>query len=136
MADATLPPYASAPPVTLSVTDYPGITFTSKRVEAKNPSSFKVIGDLTIHGITREVSLNAGFNGEGTDPMGNRRIGFSADGKLSRKDFNLTWNKALEAGGFILGDDVKLDIDVEAVPANTTTEARAVLEGEPVLASR
>ncbi len=109
----------TAPPVTLTLADYPVITFKSKRVEAKDPSSIKVAGDLTIHGISREVTLSAGFNAEGTDTWGNRRIGFSAEGRLSRKDFSLTWNQALEAGGFILGDEVKLDIDVEAVPAES-----------------
>jgi polyisoprenoid-binding protein YceI len=113
----------TAPPVTFTLADYPGISYKSRRVEAKDPSDIKVIGDLTIHGITREVPLSAAFNGEATDSMGNRRIGFSAEGTLSRKDFNLTWNQALEAGGFILGDDVKLDIDVEAVPAEVRAEA-------------
>ncbi len=124
------------PAVALTVTNYPQITFTSKRIDAKDPSSFKVIGDLTIHGITREVILNAGFNGEVTDPTGNRRIGFSADTSLSRKDFNLTWNDALEAGGFFLGDDVKLDIDVEAVPASAAAAAASKNEPEAVLAAR
>jgi len=125
----------TAPPVTLTLADYPVITFKSKRVEAKDPSSIEVIGDLTIHGITREVTLHAGFNGEGTDSWGNRRIGFSADGRLSRKDFNLTWNQALEAGGFILGDDVKLDIDVEAVPARSPAETDAEVHAEAAVAA-
>jgi polyisoprenoid-binding protein YceI len=124
------------PPLALTVTNYSGITFTSKRIDAKDRSDFKVIGDLTIHGITREVTLNAGFNGEGTDPMGNRRIGFSADTSLSRKAFNLTWNQALEAGGFILGDDVKLDIDVEAVPATALGGVASRTEPEAVLVAR
>jgi polyisoprenoid-binding protein YceI len=126
----------TAPPVTLTLSNYPVTTFKSKRVEAKDPSSIKVIGDLTIHGITREVTLRAGFNGEGTDSSGNRRIGFSADGSLSRKAFNLTWNQALEAGGFIFGDNVKLDIDVEAVPATAQAGATSKTEPEAALAAR
>src|SRR5437899_11821063 len=68
------------------VANYPTITFTSKRVEGKDPSNFKVIGDLTIHGKTKEVTLDATFNGEGKDPWGNRRVSFSGETKLNRKD--------------------------------------------------
>jgi len=106
------------------VANYPTITFKSTRVEGTDPSHFKVIGDLTIHGFTRTVALDARFTGEVKDPWGNRRIGFSAETKVNRKDFNLTWNQALEAGGFVVGDEVKLDIDVEAVPAATPLHAQ------------
>jgi len=118
------------------VANYPTITFKSKRIEGKDPSNFRVIGDVTIHGITKEVALSASFNGEGKDPWGNRRSGFSAETKLNRKDFNLTWNQALEAGGFVVGDEVKLDIDVEAVPAKTAAEATDEIEAEAALESR
>jgi len=118
------------------VANYPTITFKSKRIEGKDPSNFRVIGDVTIHGITKEVALSASFNGEGKDPWGNRRSGFSAETKLNRKDFNLTWNQGLEAGGFILGDEVKLEIGVEAVPAATPAEAEKEIEAEVALESR
>ena len=118
------------------VANYPTITFKSTRVEGQDPSNFKVIGDLTIHGITKEATLNASFNGEGKDPWGNRRISFDAETKLNRKDFNLTWNQGLEAGGFILGDEVKLEIGVEAVPAATPAEAEKEIEAEVALESR
>jgi polyisoprenoid-binding protein YceI len=118
------------------VANYPTITFKSNRVEGKDPSNFKLIGDVTIHGITREVALNASFNGEGKDPWGNRRVSFDAETKLNRKDFNLTWNQGLEAGGFILGDEVKLEIGVEAVPAPTPAEAQKEIEAEAALESR
>jgi len=118
------------------VANYPTITFKSKRTEGDDPSDFKVIGDVTIHGTTREVALNANFTGEGKDPWGNRRVGFSAETKLNRKDFNLTWNQALEAGGFLLGDDVKLDIDVEAVPAPTPAAAEGEIEAEAAVEAR
>jgi polyisoprenoid-binding protein YceI len=95
-----------------------------------------VIGDLTIHGVTKEVALSASFNGEGKDPRGNRRVSFEAETKLNRKDYDLTWNQALEAGGFILGDEVKLEIGVEAVPAPTPAEAEKEIESEVVLESR
>ena len=118
------------------VANYPTITFKSKRIEGTDPSNFKVIGELTIHGITKEVALSASFNGEGKDPRGNRRVSFEAETKLNRKDYELTWNQALEAGGFILGDDVKLEIGVEAVPAPTPTEAEKEIESEVALESR
>jgi polyisoprenoid-binding protein YceI len=118
------------------VANYPTITLKSKRVEGKDASNFKVIGDVTIHGKTREVTLNASFNGEGKDPWGNRRASFSAETKLNRKDFDLTWNQALEAGGFLLGDDVKLEIDLEAVPAPTPAEAQKEIEAEAAVESR
>ena len=118
------------------VANYPTITFKSKRTEGDDPSDFKVIGDVTIHGTTREVALNANFTGEGKDPWGNRRVGFSAETKLNRKDFNLTWNQALEAGSFLLGDDVKLDIDVEAVPAPTPAAAEGEIEAEAAVEAR
>jgi polyisoprenoid-binding protein YceI len=118
------------------VANYPTITFKSTRIEGKDPSSFKVIGDLSIHGNTKEVALDASFNGEGKDPRGNRRVSFEASTKLSRKDYNLTWNQTLEAGGFILGDEVKLEIGVEAVPAPTPVEAEKEIEAEVALESR
>ena len=118
------------------VANYPTITFKSKRIEGTEASNFTVIGDLTIHGITREVALTASFNGEGKDPWGNRRVSFEAETKLNRKDFNLTWNQGLEAGGFVLGDEVKLEIGVEAVPAPTPAEAEKEIEAEAALESR
>jgi polyisoprenoid-binding protein YceI len=118
------------------VANYPTITFKSKRIEGKDPSNFKVVGDLSIHGNTKEVTLDASFNGEGKDPWGNRRVSFDASTKLNRKDYDLTWNQALEAGGFILGDEVKLEIGVEAVPAPTPAEAEKEIEAEVALESR
>jgi polyisoprenoid-binding protein YceI len=118
------------------VANYPTISFKSKRIEGTDRSNFRVIGDVTIHGITKEIALKSSFNGEGTDPWGNRRVGFSAETKLNRKDFNLTWNQALEAGGFLLGDDVKLEIDVEAVPAKGPAEAKAEIDAEAALEAR
>jgi polyisoprenoid-binding protein YceI len=118
------------------VANYPTITFKSKRIEGTDRSNFKVIGDLTIHGVTKEVVLSASFNGEGKDPRGNRRVSFEAETKLNRKDYDLTWNQALEAGGFILGDEVKLEIGVEAVPAPTPAQAEQEIESEVALESR
>ena len=118
------------------VANYPTIVFKSTRVIGNDPSDFKVVGQLTIHGVTTEVTLQAGFTGEATDPWGKRRVGFSASTKLNRKDYNLTWNQALEAGGFLLGDDVRIDIDVEAVAAEAPAAAEADLEAVGAIESR
>lgn len=96
------------------VENYPTLTFKSTRIEG-NRDSFKVIGDLTLHGVTREIELDAEFNGAGTSPYGKRVAGFSAQAKLNRKDFGLNWNVALEAGGMLVSDTIKVQIEVEAV---------------------
>jgi polyisoprenoid-binding protein YceI len=118
------------------VTNYPTITFVSKRVEGKDPSNFKLIGDLTIHGVSKEVVLRASFNGEGKNAYRKRVVSFSAETTLNRKDFNLTWNQKLETGGFLLGDEVKVEIDLEAVPAETPVEAKREIEAEAAVESR
>ena len=96
------------------VEKFPAITFKSTRITG-DASAFKVIGDLTIHGVTREVTLEAASEGRGKDPWGGERAGFSAHAKIKRSDFGLTWNQLLEAGGFAVGDDVKIALDVEVV---------------------
>ena len=115
------------------VANYPTITFTSRRVEGTNRSSFNVTGDLTIHGVTREITLKASFGGQGKDGYGKDRVGFSAEPRINRKDFNRTWNQAVETGGFVLGDDVRIDIDVEAVAAEIPAEAEREIEAEAML---
>ena len=97
--------------------NHPFITFTTKRLEPKGGDDYKLIGDLTIRGITREVSLNGEVTGPVKDPWGGTRFGISAQGKVNRKDFGLTWNGVLEAGGLLVGDDVKLSIETELVKA-------------------
>lgn len=88
---------------------YPEITFTSKKVTANN-----IFGDLTIRGITKEVSLRYTLSGPVKDPWGNTKVGLEATGTISRKEFGLTWNQMLEAGGAVVGDEVELLINVEA----------------------
>jgi polyisoprenoid-binding protein YceI len=112
----------------LDVAKSPTITFRSKRIEGKDPKHFVVIGDLTIHGVTREVRLECSFGGEAKDPWGNRRLSFSGKTKINRKDFDLKWNAALEGGGFLVGDDVDIDLEVEAIPAAKPEEAKAKIE--------
>lgn len=97
------------------VEKFPNLTFSSKRIE-KDGDDLKVTGDLTIHGVTKEVTLNVeGPSGELKDPWGNLKIGASASTKIKRKDFGLTWNAALEAGGFLVGDDVNITLEVQFV---------------------
>lgn len=96
------------------VEKFPTLTFKSKRVEKTGDGELKVTGDLTIHGVTKEVVLNVeGPSEELKDPWGNTKIGISATTKIKRKDFGLTWNAALEAGGFLVGDDVTISLDVQ-----------------------
>ena len=93
------------------------LTFKSTRITKKGDDSYDVTGDLTIHGVTRPVNLEATFLGKAKDPWGNERLGFEAESKINRKDFGLTWNAALETGGFLVGDDVKISLSVQAIPA-------------------
>ena len=97
------------------VEKYPTMTFVIKSAQMKG-TQIELTGDLTIRGITKPVVLTAEYNGEATDPWGNKSIGFSATGKINRKDYGLLWNKTTETGGFLVGDDVTLVIDVEAKP--------------------
>jgi polyisoprenoid-binding protein YceI len=100
----------------LDVEKYPTITFKSTRIEQAGDDEWKATGDLTIHGVTRTVVLKVeGPTGEGKDPWGNIRIGASAATKIKRSDFGLTWNAALETGGILVGDDLKIELDVSLV---------------------
>ena len=98
------------------VEKFPTITFKSKRVTANGGDNFTVVGGLTIHGVTREVDLKVEELTEETkDPWGNLRRGAEAKTRINRKDFGMTFNMALEAGGFMVGDEIDLTIDVEMI---------------------
>ena len=99
----------------LDIERYPTITFTSTRVERQALDHAKVIGNLTIRGITREVVLDTELAGRGKDPRGREVISFDAQTQINRKDFELTWNMALETGGFLVGDIIKIELAVEAM---------------------
>ena len=102
----------------LDVEHFPTITFRSKEI-TKSGDGGKIKGDLTVHGVTREVVLDVeGPSLEVKDPYGNLRIGASATTKISRNDFGLKWNSALETGGVLIGDELKINIDVEAIRQN------------------
>ncbi|HWJ40034.1 MAG TPA: YceI family protein [Candidatus Limnocylindrales bacterium] len=103
-------------PAFLDVDKFPTITFKSTKVEADGTGKWKVTGDLTLHGVTKPVVLDVESTGTPvTDPMGNTRTGASATTKISRKDFGLTWNQPLETGGVMVGDEVAISVDVEAI---------------------
>ncbi len=99
------------------VEKHPEITFQSKRFEPKGGSDYRIVGDLTICGITKEVALDAEVTAPLKDPWGNMKAGLSAEGKINRKDFGLGWNAVLEAGGLVVGDSVKLSIELELAKA-------------------
>ncbi len=92
---------------------FPSIEFKGKRIDGDVANEFKLYGDLTIRGVTRELVLDVTNEGSVRDPWGGDRIGFSAKSKLDRRDFGLTYNQALEAGGWVVGDEIKLSVDVE-----------------------
>ena len=92
---------------------FPTITFKGKRAEGDITGEFTLVGDLTIRGVTREVTLDVTSEGAGGDPWGNDRLGFSATGKVDRKDFGLVWNQLLETGGVAVGDTIKIVINTE-----------------------
>ena len=96
------------------VEKYTALTFRSKNVQVISDGVFKVIGDLTIHGVTREVVLDVeGLTHQAKDPWGNTVTGATAMTKINRKDYGLTWNKALETGGVLVGDEISITLEVE-----------------------
>jgi polyisoprenoid-binding protein YceI len=99
----------------LDAASHPSLRYRSRRVEVVSPDRLRVIGDLTIRDVTREVALDVEYGGQGKDPWGNQRVGFAATASLNRKDFGLTWNQALEAGGVLVADRVDLEIELQAI---------------------
>jgi polyisoprenoid-binding protein YceI len=101
---------------------YPEIRFVSTKT-VRAVDGWKITGNLTMHGVTKPVMLDATEEGTVRDPWGNDRMGFSARGKLDRREFGLTWNAALEAGGVLVGDEIKLHIDAELVKQKAAAKA-------------
>jgi polyisoprenoid-binding protein YceI len=99
------------------VEKYPTITFRSTSVERIKNDRYRITGDLTIRDVTREVVLEGTDEGRGRDPWGGDRLGFSATTTIDRRDFGLTWNQALETGGVLVSNEIKIAIDLEAVKA-------------------
>lgn len=108
----------------LDVEKYPAITYKSKQIVPAGKGEWSITGDLTIHGVTKEVVLKAeGPTAEAKDPWGNFRIGASATAKIKRSDFGLTWNAALETGGVVVGDELKIELEVSAIRAEAAAAA-------------
>ncbi|MBI2861450.1 MAG: YceI family protein [Chloroflexi bacterium] len=99
----------------LDADNFPWIVFTSRRVESQGNGRYHLVGDLTIRDVAREVVLDTTFEGLAKDPMGNLHAGFTAETTINRTDFGLTWNMALETGGFLVGDTVKISIEIELI---------------------
>ncbi|MCP9453264.1 MAG: YceI family protein [Nitrospira sp.] len=98
----------------LDVQRFPTMTYKMKRYD-KQGDKYTVVGDFTLRGVTKEVVLVGTFNGITQDPWGNLRAGFSAEGKLNRKDFGMVWNKALDNGGLVVGDEVQVHLEIECI---------------------
>lgn len=97
------------------VEKYPEITFKSKSIKKASEDTYNVMGTLTMHGVSKDITLPVTYLGQAKDPWGNTRAGFEAITTLNRKDFGIVWNKALDTGGAMLGDDVKININLETV---------------------
>lgn len=98
------------------VENYPEIKFSANDITKKG-SEYELTGDLTIKGVTRPVTFEVEYGGKGTNPWGQEVVAFSAEGKVNRRDFGLTWNQALETGGVLVGEDIKISLELEANPA-------------------
>lgn len=104
----------------LDVDNHPTITFRSKRVEGaykKEGDKFRVVGDLTIRGTTMEVALDCLYEGTGKDPWGGIRSGARAEARVDRRDWGLRWNQALETGGILVANELRIEVEVQAVKA-------------------
>jgi polyisoprenoid-binding protein YceI len=102
------------------VDKFPEITFKSTKVKSTGKDKYDVTGTLTLHGVSKEVTLPVAFLGSGKDPWGNEKAGFAIDATINRKDFGMVWNKALDNGGVLLGDDVAVSINLEAAKKKET----------------
>ena len=105
------------------VEKYPKITFKSTKVTPTGNNEYRVTGNLTMHGVTKEETFHADYSGQVKDLYGLQRAAFTVKGKINRKDFGLNWNVGLEAGGVLVGEDVNIEIDLAAVQKAAVQEA-------------
>jgi len=96
------------------VEKYPVITYRMKSAK-KTGDGYTAVGDLTVRGVTKEIALTGNFNGATKDPLGNQRAGFTGEGKVNRKDYGMVWNKTLDSGGLVVGDEVFIKLDIECI---------------------
>jgi polyisoprenoid-binding protein YceI len=106
------------------VANQPTITFKSTSVKPTGKDAYEVTGNLTMRGVTKAITLPVTFLGEGKDPWGNEKMGFEIATTLNRKDYGINWNKALDQGGFLVGDEVKVQISVEANKLKQAADVR------------
>ena len=109
----------------LDAANYPTLHFVSKRIVVTDANHGKLTGDLTIRGVTKEVTLDVEYTGSARTPYGTTNAGFNARTKINRKDWNLTWNVALETGGMLVGDELNVSIELELVKIEQSTAAPA-----------
>jgi len=96
------------------VEKYPTMTYRMKQYQ-KTADGYQAVGELTLRGVTKDITLTGNFNGVAKDPWGNLRAGFNAEGKLNRKDFGMVWSKSLDGGGLVVGDEVLIKLDIECI---------------------
>ncbi|EKN65327.1 hypothetical protein BABA_21066 [Neobacillus bataviensis LMG 21833] len=99
------------------VENHPNMTFKATNIEKTDEGEYNVTGDLTLRGVTKQETFAVTFEGQGKDPWGNEKAGFSAQGTLNRSDYGLVWNAALETGGVLVGDKVKINLQIQAAKA-------------------
>jgi len=100
----------------LDVEKYPTMTYRLKHYK-KSSDGYEAVGELTLRGVTKDITLTGSFNGVAKDSWGNLRAGFNAEGKLNRKDFGMVWSKTLDGGGLVVGDEVLIKLDLECIKA-------------------
>ena len=110
---------------------FPKMTFKSKSIKDVQGKNFKIVGDLTMHGVTKEVVLDTVFNGSATDPWGNEKVAFSAKAQLDRQDYGLTYGKLLETGGLVVANTVDILIEIEANKQKPEGEAKDETAAKP-----
>jgi len=98
------------------VEKYPTMTYRMKQYQ-KTADGYQAVGELTLRGVTKDITLTGNLNGVAKDPWGNLRAGFNAEGKLNRKDFGMVWSKSLDGGGLVVGDEVLIKLDIECIKA-------------------
>lgn len=101
------------------VDEFPTMTFRSTKAEALGDDDYRITGDLTLLGTTKPLTIDLEFNGSATDPFGNQRVGFEGKAAILRSDWGLTWNAALETGGVLVSDKIKLSFDISAIKSGS-----------------
>lgn len=96
------------------VEKYPSLTFRATKIINNGDDEYDVTGELSIHGVTKTETFTVNYEGSGKDPWGNEKVGFTVEGAIKRSDYGLTWNSALETGGVLVGDKVKISLEIQA----------------------